>query len=284
MGNVATAQIRVAALENQTTTAQGSKITFTVTPVGSAATSRVDVADITVANGVSATKFTGPVLQNGTSNVTVNNNGNVNISVGGNVLTVTSTGANIAGTANISGNANIGNVGTGTIIATTANLTTINSGLMQNGTSNVTVNNNGNVNVSVAGNANILTVTGSGIVVNGSLSTNDGISDGIGNVRSVPLNSQTGAYQLAATDNGKMISITTGGVTVPASVFTSPYGQIVSIYNDSNSSQTITQGASVTLRLAGTAATGNRTLARYGVATITCVAANTFVISGAGLT
>jgi hypothetical protein len=112
----------------------------------------------------------------------------------------------------------------------------------------------------------------------------DGISDGIGNVRSVPLNPQSGAYNLAATDNGKMINITTGGVSVLQNVFGSPFGQIISIYNNSNASQTITQGANVTLRLAGTAATGNRTLARYGVATLTCVASNTFVISGAGIT
>ena len=110
------------------------------------------------------------------------------------------------------------------------------------------------------------------------------VSDSIGNVRSVPINGQSGAYNLAATDNGKMISITTGGVSVLQNVFADPYGQIISIYNNSNTSQTITQGAGVTLRLAGTAATGNRTLARYGVATITCVAANTFVISGAGVT
>jgi hypothetical protein len=110
------------------------------------------------------------------------------------------------------------------------------------------------------------------------------VSDSIGNVRSIPINGQTGAYNLAATDNGKMISITTGGVSVLQNVFADPYGQIISIYNNSNTSQTITQGAGVTLRLAGTAATGNRTLARYGVATITCVAANTFVISGAGIT
>jgi hypothetical protein len=110
------------------------------------------------------------------------------------------------------------------------------------------------------------------------------VSDSIGNVRSVPINGQSGAYNLAATDNGKMISITTGGVSVLQNVFADPYGQIISIYNNSNTSQTITQGAGVTLRLAGTAATGNRTLARYGVATITCVAANTFVISGAGIT
>jgi hypothetical protein len=58
MGGVALGQIRITALENQTTSTQGSKIVFTVTPIGSAATSRVDVATISVADGVSATKFT----------------------------------------------------------------------------------------------------------------------------------------------------------------------------------------------------------------------------------
>ena len=70
MGNMSLAQIRVTALENQTATAQGSKITFTVTPIGSAASSRVDVATITTADGVSATKFTGPLVGNVTGNVT----------------------------------------------------------------------------------------------------------------------------------------------------------------------------------------------------------------------
>ena len=58
MGNVAMAQMQFRALENQTTTAQGSSINFIVTPIGSSAASRVEVANISVANGVSATKFT----------------------------------------------------------------------------------------------------------------------------------------------------------------------------------------------------------------------------------
>ena len=58
LGNVAMAQIQFRALENQTTTAQGSSINFIVTPVGSPAASRIEVANINVANGVSATKFT----------------------------------------------------------------------------------------------------------------------------------------------------------------------------------------------------------------------------------
>jgi hypothetical protein len=69
MPNQATAQIRVTALENQTTTAQGSEIVFTVTPVGSPTSARVDVATISTADGVSATKFTGPLIGNVTGNV-----------------------------------------------------------------------------------------------------------------------------------------------------------------------------------------------------------------------
>jgi hypothetical protein len=116
----------------------------------------------------------------------------------------------------------------------------------------------------------------------GTITASSTISDSIGNVRTIVQNSQTGAYVLVATDNGKFISITTGGVTVPASIFTA--GQNIVIYNNSVSSQTITQGASVTMTLAGTATTGNRTLAQNGVATVLCTGTNTFVISGAGVT
>lgn len=105
--------------------------------------------------------------------------------------------------------------------------------------------------------------------------------DSAGNVRDIPQNAKTSGYTLEITDAGKHISITTGGVTVPASVFSA--GDVVSIYNNSGSNQTITQGASTTVRLAGTATTGNRTLAQYGICTVLCVASNVFVISGAGL-
>lgn len=97
-----------------------------------------------------------------------------------------------------------------------------------------------------------------------------------------PENAQTSAYVLAASDNGKYISITTGGVSITTATAMTA-GQNAMIFNNSASSQTITQGASVTLRYAGTASTGNRTLAGYGLATVLCVASNTYVISGAGL-
>jgi hypothetical protein len=108
------------------------------------------------------------------------------------------------------------------------------------------------------------------------------VSDAAGNVRDIVNNAKVAAYILAATDNGEMINITTGGVTVNSGIFSA--GNNVTIYNNSAASQTVTQGAGVTLRLAGSATTGNRTLAQRGICTIVCVASNEFVVSGAGVT
>ena len=118
--------------------------------------------------------------------------------------------------------------------------------------------------------------------ITGTTITGTTITDSIGNVRTIVQNPQTAAYVLVVGDSGKHISITTGGVTVNASIFSA--GQAITIFNNSASNQTITQGTSVTMYLAGTATTGNRTLAQRGICTILCVASNTFVISGAGLT
>ena len=128
---------------------------------------------------------------------------------------------------------------------------------------------------SIAANANLT-------VSSGTLTASVGYVDAIGGLRNIPLNSQSVAYTLVASDNGKVISITTGGVIVPSGVFSS--GNAISIYNDSAVSQTITQGGSTTLRLAGSTTTGSRTLAAYGLMTMLCVGGNVFVTTGAGLT
>lgn len=145
----------------------------------------------------------------------------------------------------------------------------------------------------VGGNVGVVTATtsvivGSAVTINSSginaavgILTASSFSDSAGNLRSIPQNAKTSAYNLAASDNGKHISITTGGVQVLSGVHS--IGDTIAIYNNSGSSQTITQGASVTLRQAGTSNTGNRTLAQYGICTILCVASNTFVISGTGI-
>jgi hypothetical protein len=127
-------------------------------------------------------------------------------------------------------------------------------------------------------------VTG-GVGIGGNLFVGGSVTDSKGNVRSAPIQSKSSAYILVATDAGQTISITTGGVTVNASIFNA--GDMVSIFNNSGASQTITQGANVTLRLSGSATTGNRTLGQYGVATLLCViggATPTFACTGAGLT
>jgi len=157
----------------------------------------------------------------------------------------------------------------------------------------------GNTNISIANtsvsglgtmstqNASSVTISGgtvNGVTIGGSSAaagTFTTLSDSAGNVRSIPQNTQSSAYVLVAGDNGKHISISSGGVTVPSGVFS--VGNAVTIYNNSGSNQTITQGGGTTLRFAGVSSTGNRTLAQYGVCTILCVASNTFVISGAGL-
>jgi hypothetical protein len=70
-------------------------------------------------------------------------------------------------------------------------------------------------------------------------------------------------------------------VTVPSGIFSE--GDVISVYNNSASNQTITQGTSVTMYFSGTSTTGNRTLSQRGLSTILCVGSNTFIIGGAGL-
>lgn len=119
---------------------------------------------------------------------------------------------------------------------------------------------------------------------------NDGAdgADGADGGRNIPQNTDTGTVTLDINYAGDHISISspTGtGVTVPANVFS--VGDVVTVYNNSTSNLTITQGTNVTLRQAGTANDGDRTLAQYGVCSIMCVAdvtdADVFVIAGAGL-
>lgn len=129
---------------------------------------------------------------------------------------------------------------------------------------------------------NIVNDNAGNVTIGAALTATTTVSDSKGEMRSVPVNSQTGAYNVVAGDAGKFISITTGGVSVlTTTAFTT--GQSVSIYNNSSSNQTITQGASVTIYQVGTANTGNRTLAQRGLCTLLCVGSNTYVITGGGV-
>ena len=90
---------------------------------------------------------------------------------------------------------------------------------------------------------------------------------------------QTGTVTLADTDAGKHVSAT-GQVTLGAGIFA--IGDAVTIWNNSAGNITIDVSA-VTCYNAADASTVNRTLAQRGLATILCVAADTYVISGSGL-
>jgi hypothetical protein len=107
------------------------------------------------------------------------------------------------------------------------------------------------------------------------------VSDSKGNLRSIPNDTKTSAYTLVASDAGKCIRITTGGVTVPNSVFAE--GDAVTIINQSGSDQTITAGSGFTLYNSGDGSAGNRTLAGRGMATMMFAASDAAYISGAGL-
>jgi hypothetical protein len=245
---------------------------------------------------VSAVAGTGVAVSAATGNVTFSIGQSVatNATVQFNAITSTTT---IQATGNITG----GNLVTGGQVVTTGNISTLGY-LFGNGSQLTglnafqTVTANG-TNLLATSTAGVLTVTpGNNIVITSNSVTDTmtvavansptfsgNVSDANGLLRSIPINTQGGAYTLTANDNGNLVSISSGNVTVPASVFTSPFGQAVTVYNNSGTTRYITQGAGTTLRLAGTAATGNRTLTQYGLATIVCVSANTFVVSGVGL-
>ena len=114
-------------------------------------------------------------------------------------------------------------------------------------------------------------------VTKGGVDSSGVLSDAIGPVRSIPVNDQVAGYSLASTDNGKVVSITTGGVTVNGALLTT--GFTCAIFNNSASTQTITVGTGATMYLSGSTS-ANRTLAARGVCSLLMVASNTFVISG----
>ena len=88
----------------------------------------------------------------------------------------------------------------------------------------------------------------------------------------------TGTMVLADADT---VCFMTGNITLNGGVFSSP--QVILFYSGA-SSRTITQGTSMTLRLGGTATTGDRTLAARTFAAALVIGTNEIVIAGSGVT
>ena len=142
-------------------------------------------------------------------------------------------------------------------------------------------NSTGVISFTASGSSDTLdNVCDRGATTNQAITATGGVSDGSGSLRVIISNTKTGSYTLTSADVGELIN-TNSQVTVPSGVFSA--GQAISIYNNSGSSITIAQGGSVTMYLAGTSTTGNRSLGTRGVATVLCVASNQFTIMGAGL-
>ncbi len=222
--------------------------------------------------GVAATQtltnktLTSPTISGGTATLSTLGVTNLNVSGITTTQTLGVSGLSTARNLNIVGVATAttfsGNVSSTNVVTTNLSATGI-----------ITATTLGVTGLSTARNLTVVGVT-----------TSDIVNDSKGDVRSIPQNSQTSAYVLAASDSGKHIAITTGGITISANIFS--IGDVVTIYNDSGSSQVITQGSNVTLRQAATANTGNRTLVSYGICTILCIVGGAnpvFIISGTGI-
>ena len=117
------------------------------------------------------------------------------------------------------------------------------------------------------------------IATDGSATFAASVSDSKGDLRRIIYQNKTSGYTLVASDAGKAIHISTGGVTIDNSIFSA--GDAVTIVNNSGSSQTITQGSGVTLYNTGDdGSTGNKTLKGRGICTVWFSSASVGYISG----
>ena len=251
--------------------------------------------DTLIVGVVTASSFVGNLV--GTATTASNLPSNININTSG-IITASSFVGNLVGTAttanNVSSSININTTGIITASSFVGNLTgTATTALGFSATASI--NTSGiitasRINVGTSGTT--ITTTTNGLVGIGSTIPQVKL-DVLGDVNisgiltaskvasGIPQNTKTSAYILQKSDVGKYISITSGGVTVPSGIFSE--GDVISVYNNSASNQTITQGDSVTMYFSGTSTTGNRTLSQRGLSTILCVGSNTFIIGGAGL-
>ena len=124
------------------------------------------------------------------------------------------------------------------------------------------------------------------VTIDGTLTSNAIFVDSKGgDLRDVPPNDRSSTlagYTLTLSDTGKMVmgnANTTGAVVyVPNAVFGT--GNTIVIYNNSSGLLMISPNSSVTMRQVGSNTTGNMNVTSFGLATMICVQANTFVLTG----
>lgn len=106
------------------------------------------------------------------------------------------------------------------------------------------------------------------------------VKDGLGDLRALPGTTQAAAYTLVAGDAGTRVDAG-GNVTVPSGVFAKD--QVICIHNNTAGNLSIIQGTGVTLIWSGQGTTGNRTITTHALCSLVCVAADTFLVLGAGV-
>jgi len=211
-----------------------------------------------------------------------------------------------ADTLTTTGNANVGNLGTTTAIITTGNITTINSGLLQNGNSNITITSNGNVSIqsagsnvelvvtstganitgtaNITGNANVANIGATDGVFTGNISGNtNGFAIGYLNIPQVAASNTT----IALSDAGKHYYSTSSGnftLTIPNNATTTfATGTAISIVVQATGNVLVNAASGVTLYMAGNSTAANRAVSNYGMATLMKVNSDTWMISGTGV-
>jgi hypothetical protein len=254
VGNVAMAQIRTTALENQTTTAQGSSITFTVTPIGSPANARVDVANITVANGVTATKFTTAGTVSATGNIT-----------GGNISATNHTGT----TVNVTGNITGGNLLTGGLISATGNITGGNVSATGLTGTLLTASQPNITSVGTLGSLTVTAnVTGGNILTGGSISATGNITGG-----NVTATNYTGLVTHSIRNAGAV-----GGTTLTLNVTTDDIVHCTFTTDFTVAFSNIVAGRVVTLIATNTSGADTDVI-NSGIAALNTTSAGTFTVS-----
>ena len=109
-------------------------------------------------------------------------------------------------------------------------------------------------------------------------------------IREIPQNSQSVAYELVLSDGGKHIlhpsaDTTARTYTIPANASVAfPIGTAITFINQNSAGVLTIAITTDTMRLAGDGTTGSRTLAANGMATAVKVTATEWIISGTGLT
>lgn len=150
-------------------------------------------------------------------------------------------------------------------------------GITTGGTKRVTVGPGVQVGAPTGGDQGAGTINATNLYINGT-------AVGYLNIPLTTLSGSTPTAVLADSGKGWYGSSGSNTVTIPANASVAyPVGTVLSFANDSATAMTIAI-TSDTLVLAGSGATGSRTLAQYGVATAMKVTSTRWIISGTNLT